>query len=293
MIYGKDKALDMGRSLLPSTRRKGTRVDKAAVKRTTRHNIRQELHKLTYEPDHYDDSPIDFEAYPDHEIHQVVQERRGGDKTAPFERWAKAVTRNIDQDSRLTYIKSLLPNGIIGDHALTHIQWKDDFSTRAELQLEENIRLNAIDNRKKHMLERNEAIEILRKVVEDGRFHRDLNKFMASHASRRLPSETIRERIFNEATMQWEIKWRSVYFSFPPGVKFNGPRKLLGMHDIITYYDDIRNSWRQPVIIVIDDKRYANPKAFENGYRALCVFLEAIRDKKSIPRHIPSGSYHY
>lgn len=294
MIYGKDKALNMGRSLLPSTRRKGSRDDKTAVKRITRHNIRQELHRLARDPDDYDDSLADFESYPDYEIRQVVNERRNGDKTAPFERWAEAITKNVDQDSRLTYVKSLLPDGMIGEHALTHIQWKDHFSTYAELQLEENIRLNAIDKRKKeHYLERDEIIGLLYKIIEDGRLHRELNRFMASHAGHRYPSETIRERVFNEITMKWENKWHSAYFSFPPGVKLTGPRKLLGMHDIDAYYNDIRNGWREPSIIIVDGKRYANPKAFENAYRALCTFLEAVRDKQPIPRHLLPNKYYY
>src|ERR1041385_8948012 len=102
MIYGKSKARDMGRSLLPSTRAKGARDDKAAVKRTNRHGIRQELHKDTVDPDYYDDCNTDFESDTNHEIREVVYDRRNGDKTGPFERWSEAVTKDIDQDSRLT-----------------------------------------------------------------------------------------------------------------------------------------------------------------------------------------------
>lgn len=109
MIYGKDKALEMARSLLPSTRSKGARNNKNNIKRNARRQIREELHKVAIDPDYYDDSSVDFESYPEHELRQVVYDRRSGDKPHPFERWAEAITNDIDQDSRLSHIKSLIP----------------------------------------------------------------------------------------------------------------------------------------------------------------------------------------
>jgi len=301
MVYGKNKARNMGRSLLPSTRSKGARDDKAAVKRTARHNIREELDKVALDPDYYDDANTDFEADTNHEIREVVHDRRNGDKTGPFERWSVAITKKVDQDSRLTYVKSILPKGVIGDHALTHIEWKDHFSTRAELELEKNIKLNREEGRTRNRyakkkanrrLTRDEEVDTLRKIVEDGRLHRELNKFMSANVGRRFPAETVRERVFNEITQQWEIKYRSVYFDFPPGAKFGGIRKLLGMHDIETYYDDIRNGWKEPDLLVIDGIRYANPKAHKNGYSALVEFLEAVYHKKKLPHSVSLNHYY-
>lgn len=293
MIYGKNKALDMSRSLLPSTRGKGAREDKNDLKRAVRHSIRNELHKATIDPEYYDDCSTDFEAYPDHDISEVVWERRQGDKTHPFERWAEAITKKVDQDSRLTYVKSLVPEGVIGDHALSHLEWKEHFASRAEKDLDENIRLNRQENRINNRFEKpakkyfthEERIELLHKIIEDGRLHRELNKFMDEHSGRPWPTETERSRVFNEVTNQWEIKVKTIHLSFPPNTK-RGIRKLLGIHDIENYLKDISNLYRQPPIIEIDGKRYSNPQSFERANHALDTFLEALYNKKPVPRRL-------
>lgn len=303
MIYGKSKALTMARSLLPSTRGKGSRVDKAALKRTARHSIRQELHKLAVDPDFYEDSGVDYEAYPEHDIREVVYDRRGGDKTHPFERWAEAITKDVDQDSRLTYVKSLVPEGVIGDHAITHLEWKDHFASEAELRLEENIRLNREEGRIRNRytkkkpekrLTYEEEIATLRKIVEDGWLHRELNKLMSYKTTRRRPTETVRREVKNEETGEWEVRYVSAYIPFPPDtVKIDGPRKLLGIHDIENFYNDVRNGYREPEVIHINGNRYANPKAFRGGYDVLYSFLSAVHYKKKLPRpwSFPSSLY--
>lgn len=302
MIYGKDKALTMARSLLPS-RSYGSRTDKAELKRAARHSIRQELHKLIVDPDYYDDSWVDYDAYPEHDIREVVYDRRGADKTHPFERWAEAITKDVNQDSRLTHIKSLVPEGVIGDHAITHLEWKDHFSTEAELQLEENIRLNREEGKIRNRYTRNkpekhltyeEEIAVLRKIVEDGRLHRDLNSFMGAKTNRRRPTESVRREFKNEETGEYEFKYVSVYLPFPPStVKIDGPRKLLGMHDVETFYKDVRYGFREPEVLHLNGNRYANPKAFRGGYEALYAFLSAVHYKKKLPRALPFSSYLY
>lgn len=293
MIYGKSKALNMSRSLLPSTRSKGARDDKAAVKRATRHNIRTELHKVAVDPDYYDESHTDFAAYPEHEIREVVYERRVADKTGPFERWAAAITEDVNQDSRLTYVKSLVPEGVIGDHAISHLEWKTHFASKAELRLKENIQLNREEGRirnrysKKKPVKRlsyDEEIAVLRKIIEDSWLHRELNKFMGFKVTHRRPTETVKREVLNKETGEMETRWVSVYLPFPPGVEFHTPRKLLGTHDIETFYDDVRHGWREPEIIVINGKRYSNPKAFHRGYDALYAFLDAVHNKKKLPK---------
>jgi hypothetical protein len=62
------------------------------------------------------------------EIHYMVFDRRQGDKTAPFERWAPKATRG-QPDRRMAQLRGMVPDNIIGQHALTHVDHKPEFAT--------------------------------------------------------------------------------------------------------------------------------------------------------------------
>lgn len=298
MTYGKEKALNMGRSLLPSTARKMARKDKAHHKRLSRHVIRAELAQLRDDPEHFDESSVDYNEYPDREINSARNSRRGADKIGPFSRWAEAITKNVDQDSRLTYVKSLLPKNVIGDHALTHIEWKDHFASRAEIQLEKNKDLNREDEYRKKQnknkrISHDEQLELLYKVIENSYLHRELNKFVDAHSHSATPTESNYVRFFNEKTGKWEYKYETTYLSYPPGTKRKPKRKLLGSHDIESFINDHARGSRLPNVIVIEGKRYANPEYVATCYDAVCTFLRAVvRDGERIPRKIDSYYYY-
>jgi hypothetical protein len=126
MVYGKEKARDMSRSLLPSTKRKGARDARGQLHREARRTARLELSRLKHEPEAFEDLPRpDGGRSP--EIGYMVRRRRWADKVNPFIRWATAATRELPRESRLSHIQGMLPKGVIGEHALGHLKGAEAF----------------------------------------------------------------------------------------------------------------------------------------------------------------------
>jgi len=120
-----DKDRDMARSILPSRNREAARAGKAHVKRAARHESRQAcdgLAQLDVRLSDDWDARLDLRAYPEAEIHYLVRWRRYGDKLNHFERWAIARTKHLPIDDRLGAMTAVLPDGLIGDHALSHLR---------------------------------------------------------------------------------------------------------------------------------------------------------------------------
>ena len=94
MVYGKEKARDMARSLLPSRRRKGARDARGQIHREERRTARLELARLQRELEAFEEFPgPDGGKSP--KIGSMVQRRRWADKVNPFIRWATATTREL------------------------------------------------------------------------------------------------------------------------------------------------------------------------------------------------------
>lgn len=132
-IYGAAKQRNMMRSILPATRRESHRRDARAVKQVNRRRTRQTLHDWKRHIDPYDFEGFVYDytdagsPYTDcwqygGGIGGVVAHRRDHDKVHPLMRWATAITKHIDDPfERYAYMERLLPNTLIGRHALTHI----------------------------------------------------------------------------------------------------------------------------------------------------------------------------
>jgi hypothetical protein len=132
LYHGDEKRLQMARSILPSTWRKGRAwAEKQMIKRGARRRVRMALEVLR-RGDEAAVEHVDLRAYPDHRIWQVVQARRGRDKLNPFMRWAEAVTRDVPEGGRLAAARGLLPRGLIGDHAISHLRHREAFMTEVE-----------------------------------------------------------------------------------------------------------------------------------------------------------------
>lgn len=118
------KNRDMARSILPSKNRRPARVAKAKIKRAHRSAVRQSLRGARGLAD-LDEWDLDEDLVRDTsiEMRQEVRWRRSGDKLRHFERWAVRVTRNLRPQDRLSSMAARLPRGLIGDHALSHLQW--------------------------------------------------------------------------------------------------------------------------------------------------------------------------
>jgi hypothetical protein len=125
MLYGTEKQREMARSILPSNSRRSAAADLAAIKRRHRRALRRELAALSYCSGEVTIERLDAVAvppYPDHEIREVVRERRRADKVGPLMRWAVAVTRDLRNEDRLSRLAAALPTGLIGAHAVSHLE---------------------------------------------------------------------------------------------------------------------------------------------------------------------------
>lgn len=160
MTYGKSKERDMVRSILPSSSRKGARDNKRAINKARRTAVRQTLHSyrdaLAHEndtcivrdrhhaavdlyEDTYDlcdgdwayDAPHvklhEADRRYDTQIKYAMWDRRGADKVAPFQRWAVAQTRDIRKLDRSTWLQSKMPNTLAVRHAMSHVEYLDEF----------------------------------------------------------------------------------------------------------------------------------------------------------------------
>ena len=126
-----EKRRDMARSILPS-RYRGAGRGLVQARRAHRHAIAQELRVLAapgrltrgWEDEVIErwDEAHDLRRTIDHEIRDLVEWRRAGDKLNPFIRWAIATTADLPVDDRLTALRATLPDGLIGDHAMSHLQ---------------------------------------------------------------------------------------------------------------------------------------------------------------------------
>jgi hypothetical protein len=120
------KDRDMARSILPSKNGRPARAAKATIKRARRSAVRQALRGARGLAD-LDEWDLDDDLVRDREmsieIRQEVRWRRQGDKLNHFERWAVQVTRDLRLEDRLSSMAARLPRGLVGDHALSHLEW--------------------------------------------------------------------------------------------------------------------------------------------------------------------------
>jgi hypothetical protein len=229
MVYGDEKTLEMARSLLPSTNREPARKSRVTTHRAERRRVRLQAARLTRDPEDSEDLPGPDKG-PDVEIRQMVRWRREGDKVAPFIRWAKARARAMPQESRMSHIRSLVPQGVIGEHALFHLRHQEDFEHPSERALRE-LRREAWSRSwlRGERLDRGEQAERLRAVLKAAGGHRALNTWLraryvfyrrhALHAPRALDRGCTLER-----AMQLHL----------------GPtpiRLLLGLHDVLPFLE--------------------------------------------------------
>lgn len=125
MLYGDEKRRQMARSILPSTRSRGAGQEKACLKRACRHGIKRDLRRALLDEEYGEEADLTY--YPEHKIRYVVYERRNGDKVNHFIQWAKAVTKDVPQDSRISAVRSALPESVIGWHAVQHLRFDEHF----------------------------------------------------------------------------------------------------------------------------------------------------------------------
>jgi hypothetical protein len=203
------KRLDMARSILPSKARGSAAAALAAARRTNRRAVGRRLRAVAAAgvtgPGAVDDllDGDDPWSYPDVAIGRVVRWRRGADKLNHFERWAVAVTRHLRPEDRLSHMRALLPGGLIGEHALSHLAWRPEF--RVEPQRWPPFRPVPDDH------DRAALLAFLHDTLRHGG-HRDLN---AALKRARHPGPA------------------------RPGTGAHAARCLLGHHDVDRFLDDL------------------------------------------------------
>lgn len=137
MIYGEEKVRTMARSILPATNRKDARTTAAAIKRTNRRRTRQALHdwKRHADPYDYEGHILDYgepcggaSHWDAHTIKEAMWDRRQHDKLSHMVKWAIEYTAHLDDpEDRYMLMKKVLPDNLIGRHALSHLDYLEEF----------------------------------------------------------------------------------------------------------------------------------------------------------------------
>lgn len=129
MYRTKPKSFDMAKSILPSKARKAARESKRALHQQNRARIHTTLSQYRGPAadvcELYDDEDNDLFFNPDPHKHAgydtIVSDRREADKLNHFVRWAKEITKGMTERQAHDYMAALVPEGLIGDHAMTHL----------------------------------------------------------------------------------------------------------------------------------------------------------------------------
>ncbi len=152
MIHGDQKAKQMARSILPS-RMRGGALMRALIHRGARREVRQ----VTHDPQAWE-AGLELDDKRQLEVGSFVGRRRSSDKLNHFERWAIEITRGLPFEARLGHLKALLPGGLIGEHAVTHLK------NRRELAVQERDGWRG--RFRKLLMDRGELAELLRALLE-------------------------------------------------------------------------------------------------------------------------------
>lgn len=121
------KARDMARSVLPSTRRRFARIDRRWVHKRERTAARLALRevRLAVDPD---DVEADLTWIDREGITNMVGDRRVGDKVWPLLRWARVtIARDPhladgDESTQRAHFRRVVGHGLTADHALFHLE---------------------------------------------------------------------------------------------------------------------------------------------------------------------------
>jgi hypothetical protein len=250
-IYGEEKRLQMARSILPSKAAKTARRRKTQHKRRNRRKINMLLAEAARDWEAVEEE--DFHAYPNREIAYAVRERRNADKLNHFERWAPLVTSG-PPDQRLAQMRAMLPKGLIGFHAISHLEFYDEFRTCPHLYNWGGGSRDPITVRARQM-KRAEMARFIYRFIEDNRVHRLFNDWMkACHK----PVEWLVGYKPVEVTDGPPIGWsRNPRGRDPNGIyEFVGPkaRWCTGLGDIEDFLDDLYAAARAPARVPVKKK---------------------------------------
>lgn len=177
----------MARSILPS-RARWAAQKRRLIHRASRRGVRLELARIARDPGAWDDEAALFDD-PQREISVFVRDRRSADKLNHFQRWAVRVTAGLSGEDRMARMRSVLPAGLIGDHARSHLRWLHAFRTAHDAMVREAWALKS--PRRPTFFDRGELAQLLRRILEAPAGHRLFNAAL-KHSANVLAAKTHR-----------------------------------------------------------------------------------------------------
>lgn len=176
--YGRNKVKDMVRSVLPSKRRSGARFAKQEMHQNSRRENRQNVSPMARDPELFEDY-LDDAKWVKKQTRENVGMRREGDKIRPLMRWAPKVTHGL-HDKRLAQLRALMPPNTIGEHAIGHVRYLEQFENPNDPMV---LKYGRRSKRKYDKKRKPESLESqLRKMLEEEPWlHGHLNDWMKKH----------------------------------------------------------------------------------------------------------------
>ena len=136
-VYGPAKTHERSVRCSRSTNRRYVRAELDAIRRRARRTTRSRLSTYHGPADTVlnafaEDEDAGLLGWPTGAIAYTVTDRRCADKVGPLRAWGRARTRHLPQDQRLDALRSVLPNTLLGRHALSHLAWLPDLRDPAD-----------------------------------------------------------------------------------------------------------------------------------------------------------------
>jgi hypothetical protein len=258
--YGDEKRRQMVRSILPcvAQSRKAIRDDLNKRRRKNRRLNNRILDRYTGGTateaiELYDDLGEDFGIYVemhhgDSDYYDIVQERRNRDHLNHFIHWGQQITKHLDPRERMDYIRSILPAGQIGEHAMQHMDAAIGFDIRYEY-IEPWQERQARHRAERRAIEKPFVIAVHRAIINvahsDVR-RRKFNKFMLDNcAVHRIKVPCAWDDV---GAIENHYKYRMAslvrpYWGYCPQyykwVECSNVRIIRGYHDAQRFYNDL------------------------------------------------------
>lgn len=232
MIYGEEKVRQMVRSILPSTRAKAAREDKAKLNRKLRRTTRHALKQIRSEEDWLEDN-TDLWDDGQTERYMIVGMRRGADKISHFQKWAEHKAADIPDGEKMDYIKSIIKGrGVIIEHAFTHLEWLDGF----DKDLHRYSSRWRYRHKAKPELSEDKIRATIQRILEDSWAHKKLNNIIKRNLV------TVEWYKYKEYINHYDgngepVKKEGFRVVYKRGV----PTLLLGVHNVDDFLSFIRN----------------------------------------------------
>lgn len=237
MLYGKEKHLQMARSILPSNARKTAKQRKDRLHRINRRQAKMALHKIRDAEDYLDDE-FDFTAWVEphrNEYDDIVFDRRMADKLHHFEFWAYQVTKHLRPEDRMSHLRALLPGDLISFHAMTHLRFLEpphDSNSIFRFDLPYRLRPGYRSSWNRS-LQRDQVMAAVKAIARDDAKRKRFNDYLVKNARVDVFVRLIRH--YDQRPEHRWITWTT------EEVKeyFEGSRTLNGYHDVYKFVRDI------------------------------------------------------